>query len=141
MERLKKTPFAFRTGTIVRPSRQRSAVTNGKRMFVEGDGNSAWTRRFKDLIQVHLADLGGRDAVSEAEFSLIKRASAIETELEQMEGKLSLSQAVDLNNYQRLSNTLRRLLESVGLQRRPRDITPRSMRDRLLLDGKAEAAE
>ena len=31
----------------------------------------------------------------------------------------------DLEIYQRCANSLRRLLEAIGLHRRPRDITPR----------------
>jgi hypothetical protein len=43
------------------PPTQRSAITNGKRLTIEGDGNSAWYRRYKDLICGHISDLGGRD--------------------------------------------------------------------------------
>lgn len=62
------------------PPRQRSAVTNGRRLFVEGDENSAWSRRYRNLIACHVSDLGGRDGLSEAQLSLDKRASAIELE-------------------------------------------------------------
>jgi hypothetical protein len=44
-----------------------------------------------------------------------------------MEAKFAMkggAKAWELAVYQRASNTLRRLLESVGLQRRARDITP-----------------
>src|SRR5271166_4004774 len=68
-----------------RPSRTRSAVTNGRRAFVDGDGNSAWYRRRKDIVELHLDDMGGRDALSEAQISLACRAASIEVELEQME--------------------------------------------------------
>jgi hypothetical protein len=47
------------------PPRQRSAVTNGRRLFVDGDGNSAWSRRYRDLIAGHVSDLGGADHLSE----------------------------------------------------------------------------
>ncbi len=121
------------------PRRQRSAVTNGRRLFVEGDGSSAWSRRYKDLIAAHASDLGGADVLSEAQRSLVRRASAIELELEQMEGRLSQGEPVDLDAFTRAAGHLRRILETLGLERRPRDITP-PLRT-YLEDVHAEAAE
>ena len=117
-------PSAGRYVADTRPKRIRSAVTNGRRLFVSGDGNSAWARRYRDLVQGHVADMGGRDLLSEAQLSLVKRASAIEVELEQMEGQLSKGQAVDLDAFTRAASHLRRILESVGLKRQPRNVTP-----------------
>jgi hypothetical protein len=38
----------------------RSRVTNGKQLFLEkGLGRSTWARRMRDLLQLHIADLGG----------------------------------------------------------------------------------
>ena len=105
------------------PRRQRSAVTNGRRLFVAGDGNSAWSRRYRDLVAGHVADMGGRDLLSEAQLSLIKRAAAIELELEQMEGKLSMGEPVDLDVFTRSASHLRRMFETLGVERRPRDVT------------------
>jgi len=45
--------------------------------------------------------LGGHAALSEAQLSLVKRASAIECELEQLEGKLSMGEQVDLDRFTR----------------------------------------
>lgn len=107
-----------------RAPRQRSAVTNGKRVFVDGDGNAAWTRRWQDLVSAHGSDLGGTDALSEAQSSLVRRVATIEIELEQLEGKLSKGEAVDLDAYTRAAGHLRRILETLGLERRSRDVTP-----------------
>jgi hypothetical protein len=71
-----------------------------------------------------VADLGGGDVLSEAEIGLIKRASTLEVELERMEGKLSKGEQIDLDLYGRSLNTLRRTLESLGLKRVARDVTP-----------------
>jgi hypothetical protein len=84
-------------------------------------------RRLRDLIEVHVADLGGNDSVSAAERSIVRRAATLTVELERMEGAFALAgeaapDALDL--YQRTAGNLRRLLESVGLQRRARDVTP-----------------
>ena len=68
-----------------------------------------------------MSDLGGPDAgLSEAQLSLVRRASALEVELELAEGKLSRGEPVDLDLFGRLLGQLRRVLEAIGLERRAR---------------------
>jgi hypothetical protein len=91
------------------------------------DGRSAWVRRCRDLIAAHTTDLGGVDNCSAAERSIIRRASVLTVELERMERQFALDEqasADDLDAYQRCANSLRRLLEAVGLQRRAREVGP-----------------
>jgi hypothetical protein len=110
-------------------SKNRSAVTNGKRLFVEGgDLRGPWARRFRDVQSQHLSDLGGSAAVSESENSLVRRVAVLTIELEKLEARFSTDPDVDiaaLDAYQRGVNSLRRLLETLaaGLSRRPRDVT------------------
>jgi hypothetical protein len=106
-----------------RPRRKSSAVSSGRRMFVHGDASSAWSRRYRDIVAGHVSDLGGRSALSEAEISLIKRVSTLELECEQFEGQLSMGQVIDLDLFQRMTNSLRRTLETLGIERKPRDVT------------------
>lgn len=115
---------AIRSASEAQSPRQRSAVTNGRRTFVDGDGNAAWTRRWRDLVRAHASDLGGADILSEAQSSLIRRVATIEIELEQLEGKLSKGEAVDLDAYTRAAGHLRRILETLGIERKSRDVTP-----------------
>src|SRR5262249_7394326 len=109
-------------GPMPEPATNRSRITNGA--LIDGDGRSAWSRRMRDLIQLHLSDLGGVDAVSEAEKSIVRRVATLTVELERMEsvfaeaGEASPDQ---LDLYQRVSNSMRRMLETIGLQRRTRD--------------------
>jgi hypothetical protein len=84
-----------------RAKRPRSAVTSGRKAFIAGDPNSAWARRFHDLVQGHISDLGARPLVSEAQFALCKRAAGLECELEQMEGRMSLGEEINLDSYGR----------------------------------------
>jgi hypothetical protein len=107
-----------------KPKRKSSAVSSGRRMFVVGDSSSAWSRRYRDIVAAHVADLGGKLELSESQLSLIKRGSTLELELEQMEGKLSMGQEIDLDLFQRTANSMRRILESLGLKRVARDVTP-----------------
>jgi hypothetical protein len=109
------------------PKRQRSALTNGRRLLTGVDGRNLWVRRCKDIIRAHLVDLGGEDNASAAERSIIRRVAVLTTELERLEVRFALANeanAEDLDLYQRTANSLRRLLEAVGLQRRPREIVP-----------------
>src|ERR1700720_1644609 len=106
-----------------RPKRKSSGVSSGRRMFVHGDSSSAWSRRYRDIVAGHLSDLGGPAALSEAEISLVKRVSTLEIECEQAEGKLSMGEEVDLDLFQRMTNSLRRTLETLGLERKCRDVT------------------
>jgi hypothetical protein len=76
------------------------------------------------LVVGHVADLGGADLLSEAQFSLIRRAAAIECELERLDARLSLGDPVDMDSYARVAGHLRRMFETLGLERKPRDVTP-----------------
>jgi hypothetical protein len=105
----------------------RSRMTNGSELLAGVDGRSIWARRLRDLIDLHVSDLGGSDAISAAERSIVRRAATLTVELERMESRFALdgqASPEDLDLYQRTAGNLRRLLESLGMQRRAKDITP-----------------
>jgi hypothetical protein len=105
----------------------RSRVSNGSTLLTGVDGRSTWARRLRDLIGLHLSDLGGEDMASEAERSIVRRAATLTVELERLETSFALAgeaQPEALELYQRVSNTLRRHLEAIGIKRVPRDVTP-----------------
>ncbi len=106
------------------PSRQRSAVTNGRKRFVVGSGNSAWARRQRDLEALYIDDLGGAAQLTAIKAGLVQTCATLRTELEQAEGRLSQGEAVDLEQYARVASHYRRLCESLGLERRKRDVVP-----------------
>ncbi len=107
-----------------RPSKLRSAVTNGTKLFVDGAHEGPWARRFRDLVQLHEEDLGPHETLSELQRSLCRRVATLEVELEQMEGKLSKGEEVDLELYRALTGTLSRVGTSLGVKRVARDRTP-----------------
>ena len=124
-----RPPFNQPSSPIGRPvpARQHSRITNGSALLPGVDGRSPWVRRCKDVIASHLSDMGGADACSAAERSIIRRASTLTVELERLEAKFATAGAAsdtDLDLYQRAAGNLRRLLEAVGLQRRAHDVTP-----------------
>src|SRR5579862_9016347 len=127
--------------------RTRSAVTNGKHLLADVDARSSWMRRLRDLIDAHTADLGGEDLCSEAEQRLIRRAALLTIQCEMYDKKFALNDGeasqTDIETYQRLTNTLRRCLETLGLERRSRDVTPPSLAEYLKTrsnDGRASTA-
>jgi hypothetical protein len=108
------------------PRKLRSKVTNGKSLFVSGsggDGRGAYARRLRDTIDAHTEDLGGHDNCSQAELSIIRRIATLTVELERIEAKFTVGEGdALLDIYQRTAGNLRRLLESIGLQRRSREV-------------------
>jgi hypothetical protein len=108
----------------------RTRVGNGSELLPGVDKRSIWVRRAKELIAEHLGDLGGEANTSAAERSLVRRIAILTTELERLEVKFAEAEAKDeavsnsnLDLYVRSVGGLRRLLESIGLQRRAKDIT------------------
>jgi hypothetical protein len=133
---MSETLFESHAGRLrVRPDKAgKSRITNGSAFLPGIDGRSPWVRRAKDLIHDHLSDLGGFDNASAAEKSITRRVAVLSVELENLEARFATAgsaTADDLDLYQRTANSLRRLLEAVGLHRRAKDITPPSVSDYL----------
>ncbi len=124
------------TKTLTSIKKGRSRVTNG-RVPRGVDGRGLWFRRHRDIVSLHIADLGGPDAVTESQKAIVQRAATIIVALEQLEIKFANANeatALELEQFTRASNSLRRHLETLGLDRKPKDITP-SLKD--YLAGKA----
>ncbi len=110
----------------------RSRITNGKSLFIVDvngepiDGRTTLARRFRDVLDNILGDLGGRDAISEGEYQLARRATAMCVHAELLESYLA-GQAFDrvnLEDYVKLVNGLNRTFSTLGLKRRVLDVTP-----------------
>jgi hypothetical protein len=109
--------------TALSPS-SRSAKTNDRRSFVNGDGRGPWARRWRDLMVLYADDLGGEDALSELQLGLISTGATLRCEIEKLEGSLSVGESVDLDLLGRLVGHFRRICETLGIERVKRDITP-----------------
>jgi hypothetical protein len=103
----------------------RSKITN-RGHLPHLDNRTLWPRRLRDLMALIVADCGGIDALSEAKLAVIKRACVMIVELEQRELQFAEHGATDLQleQYSRVAANLRRMLESVGLDRVPKNVTP-----------------
>jgi hypothetical protein len=121
-----REPIACRTPEV-RVRKGRSRLSNGNKLLPGIDGRSPWVRRCRDIIAAHTSDLGGVDNCSAAERSIIRRAAVLTVELERLEAKFAAAGQADIEDldcYARIASNLRRLLESVGLRRRAKDIGP-----------------
>jgi hypothetical protein len=123
--------MARRKHSALTASRLRSCITNGSHLFLaDVDGRSAWMRRIKDLLRSYEeTDCGGSASLSEGQRAIIRRAVFLQVACEQQERRIAenggIASREDLETYQRSSNSLRRLIESLQLHqgRKPRDVT------------------
>jgi hypothetical protein len=105
------------------PAASRSARTNGRRLFVDGDGRGPWARRWRDLKALYADDLGGESSLSEFQNGLVGTAATLRCELERLEGQLSLGEPIDTDQYGRIAGHYRRVVETLGIERRARDVS------------------
>jgi hypothetical protein len=111
----------------------RSKVTNARlrgkisahSLFVDGDGRTPWARRYRDLVGLLCDDAGGLAVLTELKLSLIRRAAALILECERMENALADGEEIDVDLLARLSSHVRRISETIGLERVKRDVVPR----------------
>jgi hypothetical protein len=106
----------------------RTKVSNRVALFAAGDidERSVFSRRLYDLLAAHVGDLGGWDNVSEAQASIARRAAILTIELEHLETEMARNNGAMSGNtadlYSRLSGQLRRLLETLGIERKQKTI-------------------
>jgi hypothetical protein len=69
-------------------------------------------------------DAGGIETLTELKLALIRRAAALVCECERMENALADGEKVDVDLLARLSSHIRRVAESIGIDRVKRDTVP-----------------
>ena len=122
-----------RTKVAFTRSALRSAISNGTALLNGIDHRGPEMRRLRDLVEDITADLGGADLLSTPRQILIRRAAMLTLQCELYERQWaerwsesggSVANNHALQNYQTCANTLRRLLQALGLERHCKDITP-----------------
>lgn len=88
------------------------------------DGRTAAAKAVRALIAAIEDDLGGAERLSAAEHEIAQRAALAGAVLQDMETQWLSGRPLDVAAYSTLSNTQSRLLKMLGLERRPRDVTP-----------------
>jgi hypothetical protein len=100
----------------------RSRVSNGSALLEGVDGRSTIARRYRDVLNELISDLGGDP--SGAQSAIARRAAALCVVCEQAEAEMVAGGVLDLAEFTTAANSLRRLLSDLGLERRAKDITP-----------------
>jgi hypothetical protein len=88
------------------------------------DGRTQAAKLARQLISALEDDLGGADRLTTSEREIVRRAALISAMAEHLEAQWLLGKGLDVGAYTALVNVQRRLLTTVGLERRARDVTP-----------------
>ena len=88
------------------------------------DGRSATARRFRDLVNAFVADMGGLDRCSEVRLGLVRCLAATTVQAEMLEARMVNGDAIDIATLCTLASTTVRLSQRLGLERRARNVTP-----------------
>ena len=97
-----------------------AAITNDPSRILHTTNRLTWARRFHDLVELYLDQLGGLDKVREPTRNLVRRCAALACEAEKIEALLARSKTVDpemLDTYLRVTHAQARLLAQVGLRK------------------------
>ena len=123
---------AIATGTLdqdqTMSKRDRRALADAVRLRTKFlslgdlDGRTGAAKRVRDLIRQIETDLGSDP--STAQRQIITRVALTSVMIEDVEARYLRGQAIDPLIHATLCNSLRRLLETIGLQRVPRDVSP-----------------
>ena len=111
-----------------------NGTTKGKRRTVDipgipgaVDGRTRQAKLYAQAVADIAADLGGEDAISRAELELVRRAAGLSVLASMAEAKLLAGEEVDVSQLTAVGNAQRRLLATLGLERRARDVTPSAL--------------
>jgi hypothetical protein len=102
----------------------RSRVSNNADLLPDIDGRSALARRYRDIANAIIIDMGGLDACSESRLQLIRRFSAAACIAEKMEAALVRGEQIDVAEHGLLCSTLVRIAQRIGINRVPKTIVP-----------------
>lgn len=100
------------------PQGMSNLVVDGKVV----DGRTVEARRYRGLCGDLASDLGGDP--SKSQWLLVCRAAALTVQLEMAEQHILTGTAIDVGQYTQLTGMLVRVLRTLGLERRAKDVTP-----------------
>src|SRR5438270_4618100 len=110
---------AMRTGSMTELEPKTKLLT-----LADLDGRTRAAQVVGKTIAALVSDLGGVDHLSTGEHEIVKSAAMTGAMLENMAARWLTGEPIDPGQYATLSNAQRRLLETVGLRRRSRDVSP-----------------
>jgi hypothetical protein len=101
-------------------------MTRPKRLttLAELDGRTIAAKQAHATISAIESDLGGAENITTAKRQIIESAAVTSTMVADLGSRWLAGEQIDLALFTTLCNSQRRLLESVGLERASRDVTP-----------------
>lgn len=100
----------------------RTRVGNGSVVLQGVDARSITFRRYREILASLIVDMGGDP--TEAQSQIARRAASLSIWCEEQDTAAANGTPIDIGAYTTASNSLRRLLESLGLERKQRNVTP-----------------
>jgi hypothetical protein len=107
----------------------------------ELDGRTSAARLVRELIASIENDLGGAEALTEGQRQLVQRAAVLGAMIEDSETRWIGGAEFDAAAYLAQINAQRRVLATIGLERRTRDVTPSLAHYIAAHDARAAVAE
>ena len=136
-QKLRKAPVPPTKRAKDRKAHGRSRISNHTALLPDVNGNSRQARRFRDLVNAFIIDLGGVDLCSEIKIALARRLAAVTVKSEWLEASMINGEEIDTALLCQLSSTALRLSTKLGLERIARNVTP-SLSDILRADQEAQ---
>jgi hypothetical protein len=113
------------TDAAVLPRQSRTRQGRARLLTLDHlDQRTAAARAARSLVDHLTSDLGGDDQLSAGERELVKRAALCGAIVADFEARWVAGQLVELGEYLAAVNVQRRVLATLGLRRRPVDVTP-----------------
>jgi len=122
-------------------------VAAGHTPLPDVDGRSAFARRKRALVAAFISDLGGPDEASTSERVLADKAAILTLQLQALEARMEEGDTshTTLDLYGRGVGHLNRLLKTLGIKRRAKDVTPgepgSALYDLYVAEGKIKPTE
>jgi hypothetical protein len=123
--------------------RVRTAIANGRAILKGIDGRCHTARRYREIGALLASDISGGLDLTEAQKQLIRSAAGLVVLRERLDVKAVKGEDINAGEYCAVSNTLRRVLATIGIKRVPHDLNGETDEARLsrLLEAAAEPAE
>lgn len=113
---------------VIKPmERKKRSVLPSKlrlRSIDDLDGRTTAARSAQELRKALSNDLGGPDSLSAMQLAILDNVCLLGAALGHLAASYLAGEGADLALYATLSNSQRRLLADLGLERRAKDITP-----------------
>jgi hypothetical protein len=94
----------------------KSAVTNGSEILPGLDGRSGAGRRYRDLVNIYLEQLGGAKQVHEPKLGVLRQLAQITVKAEQLGAAMAKGEKVNTAELCTLASTVLRLSMRLGFE-------------------------